>query len=234
MAFANHDHVGAGVSRDDFRHRTKKLVRAPLCLGRRRSGIFPGSCFYLSSWFPKEYRTRILAWFLVAIPASSVFGGPLSGIFLGMDGVGGLAGWKWLFLLEGLPTILLGIIFPWVLTNRPVEARWLTAEEQRVVVERIQSEKRDREMRHLLPALRDARVLLLSGIFFGFTVGSYGLGIWLRKFVKEQQISNLTVGFITAGCYVVACIGMVARSEEHTSELQSLAYLVCRLLLEKK
>jgi len=65
----------------------------------------------------KEYRTRILAWFLVAIPASSVFGGPLSGVFLGMDGVGGLAGWKWLFLLEGLPTILLGIIFPWVLTN---------------------------------------------------------------------------------------------------------------------
>src|SRR6266516_4738357 len=127
-----------------------------------------------------------------------------------MDGVGGLAGWKWLFLLEGLPTILLGIIFPWVLTNRPVEARWLAAEEQRVVVERIQSEKRDREMRHLLPALRDARVLLLSGIFFGFTVGSYGLGIWLPQIVKEQQISDLTVGFITAGCYVVACIGMVA------------------------
>jgi len=179
-------------------------------LGAAEAGFFPGVAFYLSSWFPKEYRTRILAWFLVAIPASSVFGGPLSGIFLGMDGVGGLAGWKWLFLLEGLPTILLGIIFPWVLTNRPVEARWLTAEEQRVVVERIQSEKRDREMRHLLPALRDARVLLLSGIFFGFTVGSYGLGIWLPQIVKEQQISNLTVGFITAGCYVVACIGMVA------------------------
>ncbi len=135
-------------------------------LGAAEAGFFPGVAFYLSSWFPKEYRTRILAWFLVAIPASSVFGGPLSGIFLGMDGVGGLAGWKWLFLLEGLPTILLGIIFPWVLTNRPVEARWLAAEEQRVVVERIQSEKRDREMRHLLPALRDARVLLLSGISF--------------------------------------------------------------------
>jgi MFS family permease len=179
-------------------------------LGIAEAGFFPGVAFYLSNWFPKEYRTRILAWFLVAIPASVVFGGPLSGILLGMDRLGGLAGWKWLFLLEGLPTVLLGIMFPWVLANRPEEARWLTTEEQRLVVERIQSEKREREMRHLVPALKDARVLLLAGIFFGFTVGSYGLGIWLPQIVKEQQISNLMVGFITAGCYVLACIGMVA------------------------
>jgi MFS transporter, ACS family, tartrate transporter len=179
-------------------------------LGTAEAGFFPGVAFYVSSWFPKEYRTRMLAWFLVAIPASVVFGGPVSGILLGMDGIGGLAGWKWLFLLEGVPTVLLGIVFPWVLANRPEEARWLTAEEQRVVVERIQSEKREREMRHLLPALKDARVLLLAGIFFGFTVGSYGIGIWLPQIVKGQQLSNMTVGFITAGCYALACIGMVA------------------------
>ena len=179
-------------------------------LGAAEAGFFPGVAFYLSNWFPKEYRTRMLAWFLVAIPASVVVGGPLSGILLEMDGLGGLAGWKWLFLFEGLPTVLLGIVFPWVLADRPEETRWLDAEEQRLVVERIRGEKREREMRHLLPALKDARVLLLAGIFFGFTVGSYGLGIWLPQIVKAQQISNLTVGFITAGCYVLACIGMVA------------------------
>src|SRR5438093_8079162 len=103
----------------------------------------------------------MLAWFLVAIPASVVVGGPLSGFLLGMDGVAGLAGWKWLFLFEGLPTVLLGIVFPWVLATRPEEARWLDAEERRLVVERIQSEKREREVRHLLPALKDTRVLLL-------------------------------------------------------------------------
>ena len=179
-------------------------------LGAAEAGFFPGVAFYLSNWFPKEYRTRMLAWFLVAIPASVVVGGPLSGILLEMDGLGGLAGWKWLFLFEGLPTVLLGIVFPWVLADRPEETRWLDAEEQRLVVERIRGEKREREMRHLLPALKDARVLLLAGIFFGFTVGSYGLGIWLPQIVKAQQISNLTVGFITAGCYMLACIGMVA------------------------
>ena len=94
-------------------------------LGAAEAGFFPGVAFYLSSWFPKEYRTRMLAWFLVAIPASSVVGGPLSGICLGMDGVGGLAGWKWLFLLEGLPTVLVGIIFPWVLAiGRKTPAGW--------------------------------------------------------------------------------------------------------------
>jgi MFS family permease len=78
-------------------------------LGAAEAGFFPGIAFYLSTWFPSEYRTRIIAWFMVAIPVSSVIGGPLSGVLLGMDGLGGLAGWQWLFLMEGLPAALMGV-----------------------------------------------------------------------------------------------------------------------------
>jgi ACS family tartrate transporter-like MFS transporter len=210
MAFANHDYVGTGIRRNDLRHGTKKLVRTSVCFGYCGSWILPGSCFLrveLVSQRIPHANARLVprGHSRIGCVWRSCVRNPL-----GMDGIGGLAGWKWLFLLEGVPTVLLGIVFPWVLANRPEEARWLTAEEQRVVVERIQSEKREREMRHLLPALKDARVLLLAGIFFGFTVGSYGIGIWLPQIVKGQQLSNMTVGFITAGCYALACIGMVA------------------------
>lgn len=175
-------------------------------LGAAEAGFFPGVTFFLSSWFPAHYRGRILAWFLVAIPASSVLGGPLSGWLLGMNGIGGLAGWKWLFLLEGLPAVLVGICLPWLLADRPADARWLTAEERRLVEERILAKRREREVRRLLPAMKDTRVLMLAGIFFGFTVGTYGIGIWLPQIIKTGQMSDLKVGFVTATCYIVARI----------------------------
>src|SRR6185437_13518539 len=118
-------------------------------LGAAEAGFFPGITFYLASWFPAEYRARMLAWFLVAIPVSSVVGGPASGLLLGMNGIGGIAGWKWLFLIEGLPVMLLGIAVLWVLSDRPENAAWLTEDERRVVCERIACERRDNEMRRL-------------------------------------------------------------------------------------
>ena len=178
-------------------------------LGAAEAGFFPGVTFFLSSWFPARYRARILAWFLVAIPASSVLGGPLSGLLLGMNGMGGLAGWKWLFLLEGLPAVLVGICLPWFLADRPDAARWLTAEERRFVEARILGERREREVRRLLPAMKDARVLILGGIFFGFTVGTWGIGIWLPQIIKTGHMSDLKVGFVTAACYIVASMGMI-------------------------
>ena len=178
-------------------------------LGAAEAGFFPGITFYLSSWFPAEYRARMLAWFLVAIPASSVVGGPISGMLLNMNGVWGLAGWKWLFLLEGLPVVLLGVAALWVLADRPGDASWLTEDERRLVCERIRSEHREREKRRLLPALKDVRVAVLAAVQFGFTAGSYGVGIWLPQIIKTAHLSNRSVGFVTGGCYALASIGML-------------------------
>ncbi len=178
-------------------------------LGVAEAGFFPGITFYLATWFPAEYRARMLAWFLVAIPVSTVIGGPLSGLVLQMDGFAGLPGWKWLFIIEGLPATLLGIAALWVLPDRPDEAAFLNDEERRLVRERIRSERRDKEMTELLPALKDVRVLILAVAQFGFTAGSYGVGIWLPQIIKEARLSNLAVGFVTGGCYMVASVAMI-------------------------
>ncbi|HKC56537.1 MAG TPA: MFS transporter [Vicinamibacterales bacterium] len=198
-------------------------------LGVAEAGFFPGITFYLATWFPAEYRARMLAWFLVGIPASTVVGGPVSGLLLQMDGVGGLAGWKWLFIVEGIPAVLLGIAAFWVLPDGPEDATFLTEDERRLVRARIASERREKEQRHLLPALKDPRVLILTLAQFGFTAGSYGVGIWLPQILKTAQLSNLEIGFITGGCYVVASIAMVvwaARVDRSGRKIGNLA-LAC-------
>ena len=178
-------------------------------LGAAEAGFFPGVAFYLGHWFPAEYRTRVIAWFMVAIPISSVVGGALSGALLQMDGILGLAGWKWLFILEGLPVVLLGFVVLRVMTERPEDADWLTEDERQYVRERVAGEKRPREIRHLGPALKDPRVLILGGVQFGFLVGSYGVGIFLPQILKLGNLSNLEVGFLSSASYVFASIGMI-------------------------
>ena len=178
-------------------------------LGAAEAGFFPGVAFYLGHWFPAEYRTRVIAWFMVAIPISSVVGGALSGALLQMDGIAGLAGWKWLFILEGLPVVLLGFVVLKVMTERPEHAAWLTEDERQYVRERVAGEKRPREIRHLGPALKDPRVLILGGVQFGFLVGSYGVGIFLPQILKLGNLSNLEVGFLSSASYVFASIGMI-------------------------
>jgi MFS transporter, ACS family, tartrate transporter len=178
-------------------------------LGAAEAGFFPGVAFYLGNWFPAEYRTRAIAAFMVAIPISSVVGGALSGLLLQMNGIAGLAGWKWLFILEGLPVAVLGFVVLAVMTERPQDATWLTEEERETVRERVASEKRPREVRHLGPALTDPRVLILGGVQFGFLVGSYGVGIFLPQILKLGHLSDLEVGFLSSASYVFASVGMI-------------------------
>jgi ACS family tartrate transporter-like MFS transporter len=178
-------------------------------LGVAEAGFFPGVAFYLGTWFPAAYRTRMIAWFMVAVPMSSVVAGPVSGLLLQMDGVAGLSGWKWLFLLEGLPVVILGLAMLYVLADRPEDAKWLSEEERGIVRERIGGERREREVRHLGSALKDVRVLILAGVQFGFLVGSYGVGLFLPQILKLGDLSDLEVGFVSSGCYVVATIGMI-------------------------
>jgi MFS family permease len=188
----------------------RSLYLLRFLLGAAEAGFFPGVAFYLGTWFPTEYRTRAIAWFMVAIPVSSVVAGPVSGYLLSMDGVAGIAGWKWLFIVEGLPVTILGITLLWVLPDRPEHASWLSDEERQIVHDRIRGERREREVRHLSMALKDVRVLVLAGIQFGFLVGSYGVGLFLPQIIKEGQLSDLQVGFVSSACYVVASVGLIA------------------------
>jgi ACS family tartrate transporter-like MFS transporter len=180
-----------------------------LLLGAAEAGFFPGVAFYLGTWFPAQYRTRMIAWFMVAIPVSSVIGGPISGWLLGMNGILGIAGWQWLFIIEGLPVVLIGIGLLWILADRPENVSWLSDEERSIVRERLAAERRPREVRHFGAAIRDVRVILLALVQFGFLVGSYAIGIFLPLMLREGKLSDVEIGFVSSACYVVAVIGMI-------------------------
>jgi ACS family tartrate transporter-like MFS transporter len=180
-----------------------------LLLGIAEAGFFPGVTFFLAAWFPVQYRTRMLAWFLVGIPASSLIGGPVCGLLLQMDGIWGLAGWQWLFLLVSLPCIPLGFLTLRFLSDRPESAGWLTQDERETLQHALSSEERERPHSSLLAAVKDTRVLILAAVQFGFTLGSYGIGIWLPLILKEYQLSNLAIGWISAIPYLFATVGMI-------------------------
>jgi ACS family tartrate transporter-like MFS transporter len=175
-------------------------------LGVAEAGFFPGVAYYLGSWFPAEYRARILAWFLVAIPTAPLIGGPLSGLLFKLDGVAGLAGWKWLFIVEGFPSVVVGGILLWILRDSPGQAEWLSEGERRAVVARLANEPREREKTKLGPALRDTRVLILAGVMLGFTIGSYAVTIWLPQIIKGTRFSNMEVGLLSAIPFFFACV----------------------------
>ncbi|GGF39693.1 membrane protein [Aliidongia dinghuensis] len=178
-------------------------------LGAAEAGFFPGAAFYLTLWFPKEYRARIYAWFLIAIPASSVIGGPLSGALLQLNGALGLAGWKWLFLAEGVPAVLLGVLLLALLVDGPQKAKFLTPAERDLIQRRLAAEPKERERKFLWESLKDGRVLTLALVQFTYTVGAYGVAIFLPLILKEQHFTNMLIGWLTALANLAACIVMV-------------------------
>ncbi len=179
-------------------------------LGVAEAGFFPGVTFFLAAWFPAQYRTRMLAWFLLGVPLSSLIGGPVCGLLLELDGVLGLAGWKWLFLAVSLPCVGLGLLILGTLADRPQEAAWLTPAERDAMDAMLRDEIRERPRASVLAAIADLRVLILALVQFGFTLGSYGIGIWLPLIVKEHRLTNLQIGFVSAVPYLFACLGMLA------------------------
>jgi MFS family permease len=180
-----------------------------LLLGIAEAGFFPGVTYFLAAWFPAQYRTRMLAWFLVGIPLSSLIGGPICGLLLQMEGIWGLAGWQWLFLGVSLPCIPLGVLTWWLLADRPEIANWLNGDERDVLRDVLASEVRERPHSSLLAAVVDARVLILAAIQFGFTLGSYGIGIWLPLMLKEYHLSTLAISWTVAIPYLFASVGMI-------------------------
>ena len=178
-------------------------------LGLMEAGFFPGVTFFLAAWFPTQYRTRMLAWFLVGIPLSSLIGTPVCSMLLQMDGIWGLHGWQWMFLLVSLPCVPLGIFTLLLLADRPQTAHWLTNEERNALNGVLASEVRERPHSSFWAALKDARVLICTAIQFGFTLGSYGIGVWLPLMLKEYQLTNAAIGWIAAIPYLFATVGMI-------------------------
>ncbi len=191
-------------------------------LGVAEAGFFPGIILYLTYWFPAEYRARILAAFAIAVPVSTVIGAPISGYLLGLDGVAGLRGWQWLFILEGVPSILVGIVTWFYLTDRPGAANWLSAEQKQWLAQRLESEEAAKAAQHMTlgQALASPKVLILSLVYFGFVGALYGMQFWLPQIVKAFGLSNVQTGFVTAIPYLFGSIAMIfwGRHSDKTRE----------------
>jgi MFS family permease len=207
------------------------LCASRLVLGAAEAGFFPGVLMYLSTWFPSSYRTRVFAWFLLGIPVSSLIGGPAAALLLGMHGPLHLAGWQWIFLAEGVPAVVLGVLTYLLLVDDPRDAKWLTADERNTLLGALAAEQRHRAQHDFAAALKDARVLALTVIQFGFTLGSYGIGIWLPLMLKEHHLSNIQVGLLSAPPYLAASVAMVLwarRADRKEAQILNLT-LACAL-----
>jgi len=180
-------------------------------LGVAEAGFFPGIILYLTYWYPAERRGRVTALFMTAVASSGVIGSPLSGwIMQNFAGVYGWAGWQWLFLLEGLPAVLLGLCVLAYLDDDIASATWLANSEKRVLVETIARDAGQKQEGSIVEALLDPRVWLTGAIYFCFVAGLYGVGFWLPTIISGMGVkSPLNVGFLTAMPYAAGAIGMV-------------------------
>src|SRR5712671_7996931 len=181
-------------------------------LGAAEAGFFPGVIFYLKSWFPARARARTVARFMTAAPLSGAVGGPISGALLGLHLSGGLAGWQWMFLMEGIPAVLLGGVALVYLVDRPEEAAWLSGDERDWLLGTLQREREEMVLEsRTFSALAMPRIWMLALVYFGLNTVSYGVSLWLPKLIKSLSgVSNLTVGLLSAIPYVAAALAMVA------------------------
>ena len=184
-------------------------------LGLAEAPLFPGMILYIATWFPAEWRGRIIALFMVASPLSNVVGLPISAVLLHLDGNWGLRGWQWLFLVEGLPAILLSAVVLIRLTDRPEVANWLSVAEKQWLLSKVGSESKsqpgERAGGRATGGVREAlqmRTLMLALGYFGIMAGLYGYGLWLPQIVRRFGYEVTQTGFIAAVPYVAAAVFM--------------------------
>jgi D-galactonate transporter len=208
------------------------LVRNPtefyimrLLLGASEAGFFPGIILYLTYWFPSDMRARAIGIFILAQPVSGLIGAPVGGwVLQHLNHDGGLSGWEWLFIIEGAPSIILGIAVLWLLTDTPQAAKWLTGPEKALVADALE---RDRELaksfalKSLGEILKDKYMVLLVFLVFAESMGLYGVSFWLPTLVKQAGVNSFTMtGFVTAAPYACAVVAMifVSRSSDRKRE----------------
>ncbi|MBB5501465.1 MFS transporter [Paraburkholderia sp. MM5384-R2] len=205
------------------------FVRTPMSfyimrflLGVAEAGFIPAILLYLTYWFPASRRSKVTALFLTGIPMSGVVGGPLSGWIMNhMNASHGLAGWQWLFLIEGIPTAILGLVAFFYLDDKLADAKWLTDSQKAM----LEAGLKDEEPAHALHSVKDGlmhpKVLLLSAIYFFFTMGLYGVSFWLPTLVKASGVADpLNIGLLSAIPYAAAAVSMllVAQSSDARGE----------------
>jgi ACS family tartrate transporter-like MFS transporter len=179
-------------------------------LGAAEAGFFPAILFYLTLWFPAAQRVTVLGIFILAQPISNALGAPVSGLLLQLEGVMGLHGWQWLYIIEGIPAILLGVLTPILMTDRPSHAKWLETDEREWLTKTMDEElahKQKGAPHHFLAGLKDPRTIAYSALYFGLVCGIYGLGLWMPTIVAALGKFNTTeVGFIVAIPYTIAAV----------------------------
>jgi ACS family tartrate transporter-like MFS transporter len=177
-------------------------------LGLVEAGFYPGMILYFTYWFPKDYRARLVAIFMAALPLANMAGGPLSSVLLGMNGIVGLRGWQWLFLVEAAPAVLLAFAVFKFLPDRPANASWLSLEEKEFIAGQLQGDEIAAHM-GFWPAFADARVYALAIVYFGYAMGNYGVGLWLPQIVQSMGVSNFATGFVVALPYLASLVAMI-------------------------
>jgi MFS transporter, ACS family, tartrate transporter len=195
-------------------------------LGVAEAGFFPGIILYLNLWFRSKELAKTIAMFMTAIPASYIIGGPLSTWIMDNIGWFGVSGWRWMFVLEGFPAIILGIITYFYLTEKPKDAKWLSKEEKAWLIEEIRKDKqavtKNVEQNNHKKALTDKKVWHLAIIYFVYISGSLGVSYWMPQIIKELSsfLSNTQIGFISTIPYIVATVAMNywAVSSDRTGE----------------
>ena len=191
-------------------------------LGMAEAGFFPGIILYLTYWYPAARRSKVTSLFMTGIPMAGVIGGPLSGWILNsLDGVSGLAAWKWLFLIEAIPSLLLGVVVLLYLDDKISDAKWLSRDQKRLLEHNIEVDGAHIESHSALGAFRNPKVWVLCAAYFGFVMGLYGVGFWLPSLIKASGITNAgTIGWLVAIPYAAAvvCMLLISRNSDRTGE----------------
>jgi MFS transporter, ACS family, tartrate transporter len=192
-----------------FVHTKNQFYLVRFLLGSAEAGFFPGIIVYLSHWFRYQDRAKATAFLMTGISISNMIGSPVSGFLLKVNWLG-LSGWRWMFILEGIPAVVFGILTLFYLTDWPHQAKWLPEDEREWLVTTLENEKRAKEARHslrILQAFRHREVLLLTLAYFFMVSANYGLNFWIPSIVKKLSgLSNLAVSFVSALPY---CVGLI-------------------------
>ncbi|MGP4020642.1 MFS transporter [Saccharopolyspora sp. 5N708] len=191
------------------------LYVARALLGAAEAGFFPGVIFYLTLWFPAAYRGRIMAAFTAGIPIALIIGTPLSGLLLNLEGMLGLHGWQWLYVIEGVPAVVLGVLIPFIVPGTPEKAKFLTTEERTWLTETLARERREREAastgrgHRLLKVLLSAQVIMFAVAYYGLTNLNGAISTFLPQILKPFGLSNTTTTFVAAIPYLFGLVGML-------------------------